>query len=72
MRLSVRVKPGSKKPGIEKSNDSWTVRVRERALENKANLAVIEAVAEELGVPKSRVRIASGETSRTKILEILD
>jgi uncharacterized protein YggU (UPF0235/DUF167 family) len=31
---------------------------------------VVEALARALGVPKSRIRIVSGETSRTKTAEI--
>jgi len=68
----VIVKPGSKKPGIEKMTDHWIVRVRERAVENRANAAVIETIARELGVPKSRVRIVSGETSKQKMVQVED
>lgn len=69
MRIKVRVKPGSKKPGIEKTEDGWIIRVRERAVENKANEAVMEAAAQELGIPRSRIRIVLGATSRTKVIE---
>jgi uncharacterized protein YggU (UPF0235/DUF167 family) len=40
-----------------------------RAQENKANEAVIEAAAQELGIPRSRLRIVLGATSRTKVIE---
>ncbi len=72
MLLIVTVKPGSKKPGIEKQDeDHWTVRLRERAVEGRANAALIQAVAAELGVAPSRVRFVRGEKSRTKTLEIV-
>ena len=49
MKLSITVKPGSKKPGIEIITDTeWLIRVREPATEGKANQAIIEAVAEKL------------------------
>ncbi len=65
------MKPGSKKPSIEKKEDgSWVVRVRERALEGKANAAVIVAVAKELDVARSKVRLVIGETSRNKVVEV--
>lgn len=71
MVLEVLVKPNSKKPGIEKLEDGrWVVRVRERALEGRANAAVILAVAGELGVAKSRVRLVRGGKSRVKLLEV--
>ena len=36
----------------------------------KANKAVCETLAKALGVPKSHVRIARGETSRHKVVEV--
>ena len=64
----VTVKPGSKKgPLVETADDgSLTVYVRERAVEGKATEAVARVLAEHLGVPKSRVELVSGATSRVK------
>ena len=42
------------------------VRVRAVAEGGEANRAVTELLADALGVPKARVRIVSGETSRLK------
>lgn len=71
MRLTVHVKPRSKKPGIEKVNDhEWIVRVREAPVDGRANAAVVAAVAAELGIPKSRVQLLHGESSRQKLLSI--
>ncbi len=39
-------------------------------MDGKANLAVIEALAENYDVPKSMVRLISGHTSKTKTFEI--
>jgi len=68
----VTVKPGSKKgPLVEVAdNGSLTVYVRERAIEGKATDAVIRTLAEHLGVPKSRVALVSGATSRIKRFRI--
>lgn len=72
MKLSIRVKPGSKKPGIEILSESeWIVRVREPATEGKANEAVLEAIAESLCVPKTRVILIKGMKSKQKLVEIL-
>lgn len=64
----VTVKPGSSKgPLVEAAADgSLTVYVRERAIEGKATEAVVRVLAEHLGVPKSRVSLISGATSRIK------
>lgn len=71
MRITVTVKPGSSKPGVEKLGDgTFTVRVSEPARDGLANRAVILALAEELSVAKSRIRIVRGESSRIKMFEI--
>lgn len=72
-RYTVHVKPGSKRPGIDTAADgSLTVRVAARAIEGAANEAVIKAVAAHLGVPRSRVSVRRGHTSRIKHLEVED
>ena len=71
MELFVRVKPGSRKgPLVEALEDdpyaSWAVFVQERAVDGQANDGVIEAIAAHFGVPKSKVTIISGHSSRVK------
>ena len=68
----VTVKPGSKKgPLIEAAEDgTLTVYVRERAIEGKATEAVSRLLAEHLDVPRSRVELVSGATSRVKRFRI--
>lgn len=66
--VTVTVKPGSTKgPLVEAASDgSLTLYVRERAVEGKATEAVRRLLADYLGVPKSRVELVSGATSRIK------
>jgi uncharacterized protein YggU (UPF0235/DUF167 family) len=66
--VTVTVKPGSKKgPLVEVGDDgSLTLYVRERAIEGKATEAVTRLLADHLGIPKSRVSLISGATSRIK------
>jgi len=52
--------------------DSIKIRIAAPPVENAANHALIEFIAERLGIAKRRVRILSGATSRKKILEIDD
>lgn len=71
MRITVYVKPNSKKgPLVEEVPDGFIVYVREVAAEGKANEAVIKAIAKHYGIPKTRVRVVRGETSRHKTIEI--
>ncbi len=70
--VSVRVKPGSKKgPLVETGPDGeLTIYVRERAVDGKANDAVVALLAKHLGMPRSHVELASGATSRMKRFRI--
>ena len=70
--VSVRVKPGSTKgPLVEAGPDGQlTIYVRERAVDGKANEAVVSVLAKHLGVSRSRVELTSGTTSRMKRFRI--
>jgi uncharacterized protein YggU (UPF0235/DUF167 family) len=46
------------------------VRVREPATDGRANRAVVEALADALGVRRGAVRITSGASSRRKVVEV--
>ncbi len=47
-----------------------TIRVTAPPVDGKANKALIKLVADRLGIARSHVRIARGETGRDKLLEI--
>ena len=74
MLISVFVKPGSKKgPLVEESHDgNFVVFLAERAVDGKANQALIGIIAERFGCRKSEVSIKSGHGARHKILELPD
>jgi uncharacterized protein (TIGR00251 family) len=46
------------------------IRLAAPPVDGAANAALIEFVAERLGLAKSRVRLVSGTSSRRKVLEI--
>lgn len=46
------------------------VRVTAPPVDGKANKALIQLLARELAVPKSKIRILQGETSRDKLVEL--
>ncbi|MDR1448383.1 MAG: DUF167 domain-containing protein [Candidatus Ancillula sp.] len=77
MRVSVFVKPGSKKgPLIEKleyqdpGNAEFVVFLRNRAIDGAANKELIEQLAKHFDVSKSSVSILQGHAGRRKLVEI--
>jgi len=65
--LNVRAQPRSSRPGVELAEgDVVKVRVKSAPVDGKANKEVIEVLADEFSIPKSRVVFKSGETSKTK------
>jgi uncharacterized protein (TIGR00251 family) len=75
VRLRVRVKPGARHEGVGGrwgEEDVLVVAVRAPATEGKANVAVVAAVAKALGVRSRTVRIVSGASARSKVLEITE
>jgi uncharacterized protein YggU (UPF0235/DUF167 family) len=64
----VSVKPGSRKgPLVEVGADGeLTIYVPERAVDGKANEAVVTVLAGHLGVPRRALELISGATSRVK------
>jgi uncharacterized protein YggU (UPF0235/DUF167 family) len=70
-RVLVRVRPRAKTTAIYgKSGDVYKLYLSAPPVDYKANDACIRYFAELLGVPRSRIAIISGSTSRTKVLEI--
>ena len=71
MRVVIRVKPGSGRTVVGgRYDDALVVRVSERAVDGKATDAALRALADALGVRRADVRLVTGATSRTKIVEI--
>jgi uncharacterized protein YggU (UPF0235/DUF167 family) len=71
MRITIRVKPGSARPGVGGEHDgALIVRVSARAVDGKATEAALTAVADSFGVSRSAVRMVAGASSRTKIVDI--
>ncbi len=71
MRISVKVVPGASRSGIVGwLGDDLKVRIQAPANDGKANDALCEFLASELGLPSRAIRIASGFSSRKKIVEV--
>jgi uncharacterized protein len=71
--LRIKIKPSARSNTIKKSIDNiYEVRIAAPPVEGKANKALIEFLSEILHIPKSKIRLKSGESSRIKSLEIPD
>jgi uncharacterized protein len=71
VRLEVYIQPRASKTEIAGMHDGVIkIRVAAPAVENAANCALIEFIAQRLGIAKRCVRIVSGSASRRKLLEI--
>lgn len=65
--VNVRAQPRSSRAGVEGVvADALKVRLRSAPVDGKANRELVETVADAFGLPKSRVKFKSGETSKTK------
>lgn len=71
MKINIIAHPNSKNPRIETDLlNNIHVYVSEPAKENKANYAIIKIVAQHYKVPKTSVKLLSGEKNKNKILSI--
>ncbi len=71
MKIKVKVKPNAKKNEVKKiEEDFYEIRVTVIPEKGKANKKVIELLSKELKIPKSRIKLIRGETSKEKIFEI--
>ena len=70
MKISVKVVPGaSRSEVVGWLGEDLKVRIQAPANDGKANEALCEFLASEFGLPARAVRIASGFSSRKKIVE---
>ena len=69
--LKVVAQAGAKKESIvKKSEDHFTISVKEKAERNLANDKIIELLAEYFKVPKGKVRIVNGHRHPHKLIFI--
>ncbi|WP_017299952.1 DUF167 domain-containing protein [Nodosilinea nodulosa] len=71
--LTVRVKPNARVQRATRLDDgSWLLHLKAPPQDGKANRELIALLAQELGVTKAQVKIKSGQSGRTKRVEIDD
>lgn len=76
-RIRVRLQPKASKneirdskPDPDTGEEVLQVRVTAPPVDGKANKALIALLSKEFRVPKSRIEIVQGETSRDKVVEL--
>ena len=69
--LPVRVHPGAKRNAINGEHDgALKISLTTPPTDGRANEALIGFLAEQLGLPKARISLVSGQTNRSKALRI--
>ena len=69
-RFWIAVKPNARRDIVEPLHLEYRVSVHAPAEKGRANQALIDVLAEYFSVPKSRIKILRGSTSRRKLIEI--
>jgi uncharacterized protein len=70
-RLSVTVSPSAARSElVGRHGDGWKARIAAPPERGRANQALVELLAEALGVPRSEVRVVAGQTAKAKVVEV--
>jgi uncharacterized protein len=70
-RIAVKVHPRAKRSAVAgRFGDGWKVDLAAPPVDGKANDECIRFFAELADVPRSRVRIVTGASSRNKVVEV--
>jgi uncharacterized protein (TIGR00251 family) len=70
-RITVKVHPRARRSALAgRLGDAWKLALAAPPVDGKANDECVRFFAELAGVPRSRVRIVTGLTSRLKVVEI--
>ncbi len=71
VRFPVRVQPRASRTELAGTqHGALKVRLQAPPVDGAANEALVDFLAESLGVPRRTVRIVSGASSRTKVVEV--
>lgn len=73
VRFSVKVQPrASRNEIVGVLGGALKVKLTAPPVDGAANAALIELFSSELGVPKRKISIISGESARTKVVQVLN
>jgi uncharacterized protein len=70
-RLALRVSPGARTNAVVgRHGEAWKVRVAAPPEDGRANAAVVELLADTLGIPARTISVISGHGARDKLVEL--
>jgi uncharacterized protein len=70
-RVTVKVHPRARRSAVTgRLGDAWKLDLAAPPVDGKANDECVRFFAEFAGVPRSRVRVVLGATSRTKVIDV--
>ena len=70
-RVALRVRAGAQRTELMgRYGDGWKLRIAAPPVDGKANDAIIRFLADVAGVPQAGVRIVTGHSSATKLVEV--
>ena len=68
MKISVKVKPQAKEDRVEKIGlNDYIIWVKAKAIDGKANQAVVKILSEYFDIAKSKVALIKGKKARNKV-----
>ncbi|WP_300753543.1 DUF167 domain-containing protein [uncultured Brachyspira sp.] len=70
MNIEVKVTAGAKSNSFKFENGAYSIRIMAKAIDGKANKAIIDFLANELNIKKRDVEILKGEKSSKKIIAL--
>ena len=71
-KFKIKVVANSKNNSIEFCEEFIKIKIKERAIEGKANKAIIEYLSDILPFSKSKISILNGEKSSIKTIQIVN
>ena len=69
-KFKIKVVANSKNNSVDFEEEFIKIKIKERAIEGKANKAIIEFLSDTLRHPKSKIKILNGEKSAIKTIQI--
>ncbi len=70
-KFRIKVAANSKNNSIDFTDELIKIKITVPPIEGRANKAVIEFLSKTLKIPKSRIRIISGEKSSIKTIQVM-
>jgi len=72
MLIKVKAKPKAKEEYVKRlGEDFYEVAVKEALEKGRANARIVELLSMYFGVKKDRIKLVAGETSKSKLFQVL-